>query len=128
MISLLCLNKIEVFNNVFHSKLFHNFRKRRILKYIINWVLSFLTKRRAFIIINGRRSKIRTVHVDISQSLSVSLIFYFFFNVDLIDQCVRFKLKTNVIKFVNDVNILTYSKSTENNCKTFSKLHDVCKK
>ena len=29
---------------------------------------------------------------------------------------------------MNDVNILTYSKSTENNCKTLSRLHDVCKR
>jgi len=58
----------------------------------------------------------------------MSFILYFFFNVNLIKQRVRLKLKINVIKFVNDVNILTYKKNTENNCKTLDKLHDVYKK
>ena len=33
--------------------------------------------------------------------------------------------KTTIIKFVDDVNVITYSTSTEKNCRIFEKLHEI---
>ena len=126
--SLLCLDGAGAFDNVSHPRLLHNLRKRRIPAYLIDWVLSFLKEREASIIINGHRSEARAVHAGIPQGSPVSLILYLFFNADLIDQCARSGLKASAIGFVDDVNILIYGKSTEDNCRTLGRLHDVCKR
>ncbi len=49
-------------------------------------------------------------------------------SINLIKQCTRLKSKVSVIKFVNDINILIYEKSTENNYRILNKLYNMCKK
>ena len=49
--------------------------------------------------------------------------FVFVYNADLLKICEKLNFKTNVIKFVNDVKILTYNINIEKNCKTFENLH-----
>ncbi len=56
------------------------------------------------------------------------LILYFFFNVNLINEYIKLKLKISVINFVNDVNILIYKTSTEDNYKILNKLYNMYKK
>ena len=70
-------------------------------------------------------STINKINAEISQEFSVSFILYLFFNANLLDVCEQSKRKTTVIEFVDDVNVLTYSTSTEKNCKIFEKLHEI---
>ena len=72
-----------------------------------------------------KTNTISRVNAEISQKFSVSFILYLFFNANLLNVCEQSKKKTTVIEFVDDVNVLTYSTSTEKNCKTFEKLHEV---
>ena len=65
------------------------------------------------------------INAEIPQRFSVSFILYLFFNADLLDICEQQRRKTTSIEFVDDVNVLTYSTSTEKNCKILKKLHEV---
>jgi hypothetical protein len=68
------------------------------------------------------------VLVGISQGSLISLILYLFYNIDLLESCKSLWLHTSTIGFVDDVNILTYSKSTEQNYKKLAKIHVECQK
>ena len=63
----------------------------------------------------------RRAKVNILQSFFLFFILYLFYNVDLLKNCDDIKLRTSIIDFVNDVNILTYNDSTKRNCKKVEK-------
>ena len=46
---------------------------------------------------------------------------YLFYNANLLKSYENVKLHFNVIEFVNDINILTYNKSTKQNCEMLEK-------
>ena len=49
-----------------------------------------------------------------------------FFNAELVEGCEKLGVKASPVGFVDDVNILTYEKSTANICETLSRVHEVC--
>ena len=61
------------------------------------------------------------ININISQKSSFFLMLYLFYNANLLKSCENIKLRFNVIEFVNDINILTYNKSTKRNCEMFKK-------
>jgi hypothetical protein len=78
--TMLLLNVIEAFDNVFHSRLLHNFKKRRIESIYLIWVKSFFSKRYIILkLINHIIDRIRIV-IDVSQRFFMSLILYVFYN------------------------------------------------
>jgi hypothetical protein len=58
----------------------------------------------------------------------MSPILYLFYNADLLDIFEDIRLRTSGSGFVDDVNMLTYSESTERNCKTLERIHKECMK
>ena len=66
------------------------------------------------------------VSVGISQESLILLILYLFYNADLLESCESLRLRTSTTGFVDDVNILTYSESTEQNCKKLAEIHIEC--
>ena len=64
----------------------------------------------------------RKINVNISQNSLFSLMLYLFYNANLLKSCESVKLRFNVIKFVNDINILMYSELTEQNYKMLKKI------
>ena len=119
------VNVTKIYDHVSHIKLLHNLKKRKISNWIIQWIKSFLKKRRFSIIFEKKTSTINRVNAEISQEFSVSFILYLFFNANLLNVCEQSKRKTTVIKFVDDVNVLIYSTSTKKNCKTLEKLDEI---
>ena len=113
------------YDHVSHARLLHNLKKRKISNWIIQWVKSFLKERRSSIAFEEKTSAVSMINAGVPQRFPVSLILYLFFNADLLDICEQQKRKTTSIEFVDDVNVLTYSTSTEENCKTLKKLHEV---
>ena len=61
------------------------------------------------------------INVNISQNSLFFLILYLFYNANLLKSYENVKLRFNVTKFVNDINILTYNKSTKRNCEMLKK-------
>ena len=82
---------------------------------------NFLKNRSMILIIKNHTMTERKVSVNISQNLLFFSMLYLFYNANLLKSCENVKLRLNVIKFVNDINILTYSELTEQNCEMLEK-------
>ena len=126
--TLLSTDVAGAFDTVSHERLIHNMRKRKIPIWITNWIESFLENRYTTLTINGRCTDSFRVRTGIPQGSPISPILYLFYNADLLDLCNRSSTKANGFGFVDDVNILTYSTSTEENCRTLETLHKKCEK
>ena len=79
-------------------------------------------------IINDHVINALLVRTDISQRSFVLFILYLFYNADLLNICEKFEIKINEMRFVDDVNILTYDNNIEKNCRTLKIVHKKCEK
>jgi len=127
VISLLSLNEKSAFNNVTHSRLLHDMKKRKVSRLLLKFVKNFLKDQCIMITIDDYTMMKCNVNVDILQNSSLSLILYLFYNANLLKACYNIKLKTNFTNFMNNVNILTYKEFIKCNCRVFSKIYDRCK-
>ena len=128
MATLLSMDVAGAFDTVSHQRLIHNLKKRKIPVWIINWVESFLTDRKTTLAIYSQITNMFAVRTGIPQGSPVSPILYLFYNADLLDLCERPGTRASGIGFVDDVNILAYSTSTEENCRTLERLHAGCER
>ena len=119
--SFLSLNVSDVFDNMSHSRLFYNMRKKRISNKLLKWMKNFLRNRSTTLIIEDHTITKRKISVNISQNSSFFSMLYLFYNANLLNSCEDVRLCFNVIEFVNDINILIYSKSTKRNCEMLKK-------
>jgi len=127
VISLLSLNEENAFNNVMHSKLLYNMKKRKVSKLLFKFVKNFLKNWCIMITIDDYTMMKHNVNINILQNFLLSLILYLFYNVNLLEACDDIKLKINFTDFVNDVNILIYKEFMKRNCRVFSEIYDRCK-
>lgn len=126
--SLLSLDVAGAFDNVLHQRLLHNLRIKGIPELIVNWTKNFLSERATSITLGSRTSPIEPAETGIAQGSPVSPVLFLFFNAPLIEECSRAKLKLQIGGFVDDVHLLAYRKSTEANCSTLEKAHEICLK
>ena len=63
----------------------------------------------------------RKINMNISQKSSFFLMLYLFYNANLLKSYENIKLRFNIIKFMNDINILTYNELTKRNCEILKK-------
>ncbi len=126
VVSLLSLNEKNAFNNVMHSKLLHDMKKRKVSRLLLKFVKNFLKDQRIMIIIDDYIIMKHSVNVNISQDSLLSLILYLFYNANLLEACNNIKLKTNFINFMNDINILIYEEFIKRNCRVFNEIYDRC--
>jgi len=124
---LLSLNEKSAFDNMMHSKLLHDIKKRKVSKLFLEFVKNFLKDQRIMIIIDDYMMMKCNMNVNISQDSLLSLILYLFYNANLLKACDNIKLKTSFIKFMNDINILIYKEFMKCNCRVFSEIYDRCK-
>ncbi len=68
------------------------------------------------------------ININILQRSFISLIFFLFFNVNLIEKCKTLRIKIKVLNFIDNINILIYNRFIEKICKTLSRAHDICMK
>jgi len=126
VVSLLNLNEKSAFDNVMHSRLLHDMKKRKVFRLLLEFVKNFLKDRCIMITIDDYIMMKCSVNINISQDSSLSLILYLFYNANLLKACDDIKLRINFTDFVNDINILTYKEFIKYNCKVLSKIYDKC--
>jgi len=126
VVSLLSLNEKNVFNNVMHSKLLHDMKKRIVSRLFFEFVKNFLKDQRIMIIIDDYMMMKCSMNINISQDSLLSSILYLFYNMNLLKACNDIKLRTSFTDFVNDINILTYKEFIKRNCKVLNKIYDKC--
>jgi hypothetical protein len=51
-----------------------------------------------------------------------------FYNVDLLEICNKLETNTKFFEYVDDVNILIYEKSIDENCRNFKRMHKLCER
>ena len=124
---MLSLNKKSAFDNVVHSRLLHDMKKRRVFRLLLKFVKNFLRNQHIMMTINDYTMMKHNMNVDISQDFLLSSILYLFYNVNLLKACDNIRLRTSFTNFIDDVNILTYKKFMKCNCKVLSEIYDSCK-
>ena len=124
--SMLCLDVTGAFDHVSHPQLLHILRQYGIPTWIVNWVESFLQDRQSTLQIVFEESDLRPVQSGIPQGSPISPILFLFFNEELVRICNGFGLRSSAIGFVDDINILAWSNSTENNCIALTRIHSQC--
>jgi len=123
---LLSLNEKSAFNNVAHSRLLHDMKKRKVLRLLLEFVKNFLRNWRITITIDDYMMMKCNVNINISQDFLLSLILYLFYNVNLLKACDNIRLRTSFTNFINDVNILIYKKFMKRNCRVLNEIYDRC--
>jgi hypothetical protein len=128
IVILLNLDVIETFDTISHKRLIYDLRKRRISKWIIDWVINFLQNRTTILTMNRKMIISFLMRTKIFQRFSLFFVLYLFYNVDLLKMCDKFEINTRFLKYADDVNILIYDKSTNENCKNLKRVHKFCEK
>jgi hypothetical protein len=124
---MLLLNVIEVFDNVFHSRLLHNLRKRRIENTYLIWVENFFSKRHIILKLIDHIIDHKRIVIKISQKSSMSSIFYVFYNANLIDWCINSQIDITEVDFIDDIDNLVMKNSIEENVVSLKAIHvDSC--
>jgi hypothetical protein len=128
VITLLSLNVANVFDTMSHVRLIHDMKKRKISNWIIDWINNFLFDRFTTFAVNRRVIESFSMQIEISQNSSFSLILYLFYNVDLLKMCNKLETNTRFLEYVDDVNILIYEKSIDENCRNLERMHKLCER
>ena len=124
--SMLCLDISGAFDNVSHARLLHNLKLKGFPRYIIGFVQSFLQERTTCLRLGDFIDQARPQATGIPQGSTLSPILFLFFASTLLPAL--HEGKTTAMGFVDDSNILTYSNSTEENCRQLERAHQKCLK
>ncbi len=127
IISLLSLNEKSAFDNMMHSKLLHDMKKRKVSRLLFEFVKNFLKDQCITITIDDYTMMKCSVNINILQDSLLSLILYLFYNANLLEAYDDIKLRINFINFVNNVNILIYKEFMKRNCRVLNKIYNRCK-
>ena len=122
--SLLLLDVAGAYDKVSHKRLLHNLRKRSIDNRLVCWIASFLKDRSTMLKTNEFSTTSTAIDVGIPQGSPLSPILYLFYNSDLLESATnRPDLHVKATGFVDDVGLLTYGNSTDENCVNLSRFH-----
>lgn len=124
--SLLSLDISGAFDNVSHERLIHNLRQKGIPRWISRYVGSFLKGRTTSIVLGTYRGDQIPTNTGIPQGSSLSPILFLFFVSTLLPMLQSHS--TAAVGFVDDTNILTWSNTTEENCRKLEEQHRICEK
>ena len=92
----------------------------------MRWVRAFATNRRTTLVIQGHETEVLSITDGVPQGSPLSPILFLFYNSGLLELCQRPKEGLSVVGFLDDVNILAYSSSTENNYRMLEACHSKC--
>jgi hypothetical protein len=113
---------------VFYARFLYNLKKRKTPEYIIRWTESFFKDKILSLTFDGQISEVRSIITGIPQRSPILFILFLFFNADLVEICDKMGVTAISIGFVNDINILTYGKTTERNYQILSGVHAECER
>jgi hypothetical protein len=101
-------------------------RERKISKWIVKWVGSFISNRTTTLCLPGYNTDALPTHTGIPQGSPLSPILFLFHNANLVKICNPLTLPASRTGFIDDVNALAFGRSKEENCKTLQTVHERC--
>lgn len=122
--SMLSLDISGAFDNVSHKRLIHNIRLKGIPKWITRFTESFLQDRSTSIHMGTYKGEQIPTDTGIPQGSTLSPILFLFFVGTLLPLLQT--PRSSAGGFVDDTNILAWSKSTEENCRILENQHEKC--
>ena len=124
--TMLSLDLSGAFDTVHPVRLLDILRKKRMPGWLIRWVKAFLTDRTTTLVVQGQESDPFRIQYGVPQGSTLSPILFILYASELLEICNRPKARVSAIGFADDTNILTYSTSTEANCRTLEGVHMQC--
>jgi hypothetical protein len=124
--SLLSLDIAGAFPTVNHTRLVATIQKLGFPSWLQQWVKSFLEERTSTLVINRVESETFEIKAGLPQGSPLSPILFLLYIEELFGLASRPNLGVHTIGFVDDLNLLAYSKSTEQNCATLGQIHERC--
>ncbi len=91
-------------------------------------MINFLQNRTTILTMNRKMIASFSMRTKTFQKFSLFFVLYLFYNVDLLKMCDRFEINTKFLKYADDVNILIYDKSTNENCRSLKRVHKLCER
>jgi hypothetical protein len=126
--SLLSLDISGAFPTVNHTRLIATIKKLSFLSWLQHWVQSFLEEKVSTLVINRVESLRFSIKARLPQGSLLSLILFLLYNKKLFYIANQPNLRVYFIRFVNNLNLFAYNKSTEQNCATLSQVYKHCLK
>lgn len=121
--SVLLLDVSRAFDNVFHKRLLHNLRKRKIGGAIAKWIESFVSQRATTLKLPDH-SEDFVINTGIPQGSPLSPILYLFYNLDLLDWCTNQAYNTHAPGYIDDLVVIATGNSEEETCAKLTAIHE----
>jgi len=115
IVFLLSLDILEAFDIVNLIKLLDILRKKGLPGWVVHWIRAFITNKRTTLVIQDSEIKAFLVPAKVLQRSPLSLILFLFYNSEFLDICQYPKEGLSTIGFADNINILAYNRSIENN-------------
>jgi len=122
--SMLCLDMSGAFDNVSHQRLLHHLKMKGFPPTVIGFVQSFLQDRTTCLKLGEYNDQLRPQLTGIPQGSTLSPILFLLFASTLLPMLEEGP--TTALGFVDDTNILTFGKTTEENCQRLEAAHAKC--
>ena len=124
--SLLSLDISGAFDTVNPIRMLDTLRKKGLPGWLVRWVRSFMSGRTTTLVVQGHETEPFEITAGVPQGSTLFPILFILYNAELMELCDRPNERLSALGFSDGVNILTYSRSTETNCRTLEIAHSRC--
>ena len=124
--TLLSLDISGAFDTVHPIRLLDVLRRKGVTPWAVRWIKEFMTQRTTTLCFQGAESPQIRPSAGIPQGSPLSPILFLFYNTELLEICTTTSPGVTASGFVDDVNILAYSRSTASNCRKIEQVHQKC--